>query len=185
MTTDHTHPLPHREASAVHSTLLIVGAAILTALAAQVRIPLPFTPVPFTLQTLVVLLTGALLGWRRGALAEGLYLLWGGFGAPLFAGGALGFATIAGPTGGYLIGFIAAAGLAGWLITPGSTLPRIVLSLGLAAATVLLLGSAWLYFFVGRSFEAAFVAGVLPFIPAEFVKVVIATSIIRRFGSRV
>jgi biotin transport system substrate-specific component len=105
-------------------SLLGDAAAVLAlswaiALCARVSIPLPFTPVPLTGSTLGVLLAGALLGPRRGAAAAGLYLMQGGIGLPFFAGGAAGWACLAGPTGGYLIGFIPGAWLAGLLAGRG------------------------------------------------------------------
>src|SRR5258708_18037129 len=86
--------------------LLIIGFSIFTALCAHVSIPLPFTPVPITLQTLAVLLSGAALGSKRGALSMLLYMGLGSAHLPVFAGGASGFPIA---TGGYLIGFVIAA----------------------------------------------------------------------------
>ena len=95
----------------VRDTLLIVGGSLCVAGMAQVRIPLPFTPIPITGQTFAVLLVGVALGSRRGAASLALYLLMGLAGLPFFAGGASGMAYVLGPTGGYLVGFIAAAAL--------------------------------------------------------------------------
>jgi biotin transport system substrate-specific component len=94
---------------------LIVGASLLVALMAQVSVPLPFSPVPITGQTFAVLLVGAALGAKRGSASLLLYLLEGAAGLPVFAGGGAGPATFLGPTGGYLIGFVAAAWLVGAL----------------------------------------------------------------------
>ncbi len=82
-------------------------------------IQLPFSPVPITGQTMAVLLVGALLGSRRGALAVLAYIAEGLAGLPVFAGGAAGLARLFGPTGGYLVGFVAAAFLVGWLAERG------------------------------------------------------------------
>src|SRR5947209_7735133 len=92
---------------------LVVGFSLLTALSAQVAIPLLWTPVPITLQTFAVLLTGALLGSRLGALAMIAYLIEGASGLPFFALGHFGLATLLGPSGGYLIAFPAAAFITG------------------------------------------------------------------------
>jgi len=96
--------------------LAVLAGAGFVALLAQVALPLPFTPVPVTLQTLGVLLVGAALGSRLGAQALGLYLAAGAAGLPVFAGGGAGLAWLLGPTGGYLLGFLAAAWLAGALV---------------------------------------------------------------------
>ena len=99
----------------LYNTVLVMGASILVALSAQIAIPLPFTPVPVTAQTLAVLLIGAVLGSARGALAILTYLAEGAVGLPVFAGGKAGLAWLAGPTGGYLLGFVLAAFVTGFL----------------------------------------------------------------------
>ena len=98
--------------------ILVVGFSLFIALLAQVSIPL-LGGVPLTLQTLAVLLTGMALGSRLGAMAVGAYLLEGSLGLPFFAGGASGLGQVLGPTGGYLIGFVLAAFVAGWLAERG------------------------------------------------------------------
>ena len=93
---------------------LVLGASLLIALAAQVAIPLPFSPVPVTGQTYAVLVVGAALGSRLGALSVALYVAEGVLGLPVFApGGAPGIARLLGPTGGYLVGFVGAAFVVG------------------------------------------------------------------------
>ncbi|WP_456446596.1 biotin transporter BioY [Deinococcota bacterium DY0809b] len=129
--------------SATRSKLLaVLAGAGFVALLAQVALPLPFTPVPVTLQTLGVLLVGAALGSRLGAQALGLYLAAGAAGLPVFAGGGAGAAWLLGPTGGYLLGFIAAAWLAGALVERFAADRR-----PLAAFLALLLASAAIYAF--------------------------------------
>src|ERR687893_2110175 len=108
--------LPRRR-SLVFDAVLVVAFSAFVALMAQVAIPL--WPVPLTLQTLAVLLTGAALGSRRGTLALLVYLAEGAVGLPVFAGGASGVAYMLGPTFGYLVGFVLAAGLVGWLAERG------------------------------------------------------------------
>src|SRR5512132_4009477 len=105
--------LPRRRAAL--GLLPAVGASLAIALAAQVAVPLPFTPVPLTLQTLAVLLASAALGMRRGALAVALYLAEGLAGLPVFASFSSGPAPFLGPTGGYLVGFLPAAAIVGAL----------------------------------------------------------------------
>jgi len=157
----------------------IVGFAILTAIAAQIRIPLPFTPVPITMQTLVVTLAGALIGWKKGALSQLLYVVWGAFGAPLFAGGAFGLAVLAGPTGGYLYGFIAGAMLSG-LLTP--TKPSYLMAWGtqfIASLPILFFGWLHLTLFVGNDPANAFALGVAPFILGDLMKVTISAGLVK------
>ena len=99
--------------------LLVTAVTLFVAALSQVRIPLPFTPVPLTGQTFAVLLVGAALGAKRGLGALSLYLVLGAFGLPFFAGGASGLAYMTGPTLGYLVGFAAAAALTGFLAERG------------------------------------------------------------------
>lgn len=108
-----------RSAGMTRDLLLVTLFSLVTALSAQVAVPLPFSPVPLTGQTFGVLLTGALLGPRLGALAMVLYLIEGGVGLPFFAGGTFGAARLVGPTGGYLVAFPLAAAFTGWLATRG------------------------------------------------------------------
>lgn len=98
-----------REAAPAAKLLLALGGAALIGVAAQVRLPLPGTPVPVTGQTLAVLLVGVLLGRTWGGVSAGLYLALGAAGLPWFAGFKAGLAGLTGPTGGYLAGFVLAA----------------------------------------------------------------------------
>ncbi len=100
-------------AGVLSNALLILGASALTALGAQIAIPVPWSPVPITGQTFAVLLSGAVLGARRAFLAQALYLAQGSIGLPVFAAGSAGLAALAGPTGGYLVAFPFAAALTG------------------------------------------------------------------------
>ncbi len=142
----------------------VVGCAALTAAAAQWRLPLPFTPVPLTMQTAVVLLAGATLGPAAGAGSQALYLLAGALGLPLFTTGA-----VFGPTAGYLLAFLPAAALVGlarrrwgWWGMVG----------GMAAGSLLILGlgSLGLHFMTGLGLGKAFAVGALPFLPGDAVK---------------
>ncbi|GBE30676.1 MAG TPA: biotin transporter BioY [Bacteroidetes bacterium] len=162
------------------SLALILAFTALTSLGALVRIPLPMTPVPITLQTLMVLLAGAMLGSKRGLASQFLYVVWGVSGLPLFAGAAAGFAIIAGPTGGYLIGFIVAAFIVGQLIDRADTLLKQVGVFSLGTAAILLIG--WIQLsvlFAGGNFAHGLTLGVLPFLPGAVLKIAAATSIWR------
>ncbi|MCS7056351.1 MAG: biotin transporter BioY [Thermoflexales bacterium] len=151
---------------------LIVAGSWLVALMSQLSIPLQ--PVPITGQTFGVLLVGAALGWRRGALALLLYLLQGIAGLPFFAGGTAGIARLFGPTGGYLIGFVFAAALTGWLSERGwdRRLPSTLLAMALGNAVIYLFGLPWLARTVG--WEQAIALGLLPFIPGDILKALLA-----------
>jgi biotin transport system substrate-specific component len=155
---------------------LIVGASLLVALMAQVSIPLPFSPVPITGQTFAVLLVGAALGARRGAASLLLYLLEGAVGLPIFAGGMAGPAVFLGPTGGYLVGFVAAAWLVGALAGRGldRRLPLSLLAFLAGEIAIFLCGAAVLTFHVGPA--NALPLGVIPFIPGELIKIALAAA---------
>jgi len=162
-------------AGLLRNALLIVGASVLTALAAQIAIPVPWSPVPLTGQTFAVLLSGAVLGARRAFLAQALYLIEGAAGLPVFAGGAAGLATLAGPTGGYLAAFPLAAALVGALAERGwdRHFAPMLAAMLLGSAVIFALGLAQLSRFVpGQQLLAA---GLLPFVPGDLVKSVLAS----------
>jgi biotin transport system substrate-specific component len=170
--------------------------AALTAAAAQVSMPLPFTPVPFTLQPMVVLLGGAVLGSRLGMSAQVLYLLAGIAGLPVFAASALlpqGALRLLGPTGGYLISYPFAAFAAGWLAERGFDRRYLtsVIAMACGLALVFACGVTWLAFVarpVAVGFDAALRTGLYPFIPADIFKVFVAAAVMpavwRLMGSR-
>lgn len=153
---------------------LIAGFALFTGLAAQVRIPLPFTPVPVTLQVLAVILAGLLLGPVDGFLSQLAYLGLIAAGAPLAAGWIAGPTAFVGPTAGYLISFPAAAAVVGWLAGDGSTRGRSILA-GLAGVAVIYLaGATWLALTLDLPAAGAFQLGVAPFILADVAKAILA-----------
>jgi len=165
---------------ATASMALIVGFTLLTGLCAAVRIPLPFTPVPITLQTLAVLLAGATIGSVRGAMSQLLYILWGITGLPLFAGGAAGLAVLAGPTGGYLAGFVLAAALTGRLIRFAENVWTTAVVF--LIATGLILAAGWIHIGIvltGGDMHRAFILGVLPFLPGAAIKITAAAILYR------
>jgi biotin transport system substrate-specific component len=154
----------------------IVLFAAFTALTARVTFPLPFTPVPITLQVMAVLLSGLVLGPRAGAASQLVYLAMIAAGLPLDAKG-LGLAVLTGPTAGYLIGFVPAAFLTGWL---AEKLPATRLSHFLAAlagvAVIYVAGVAWLAPAVG-SLRTAWMLGVAPFILIDLGKALVAAAV--------
>ncbi len=154
--------------------LLVIAGSLCVAGMAQIRIPLPFTPVPITGQTFAVLVVGASLGSRRGAASLALYLLLGVFGLPFFAGGMGGLYTLLGPTGGYLIGFVIAAWLVGLLAAHGldRRIPSALLAFLAGEMVIYLFGVAWLSLHLG--IWQAIIAGILPFLIGDAIKLVAA-----------
>lgn len=143
----------------------IAGGALATALAAHVRIPLPFTPVPVTLQTMVVLLCGATLGAAGGALSQALYLALGAAGVATFAGG-----TLTGITGGYLLGFVVAAALVGAVARRTDNVFAVGVAMLAGSLLILGLGSAWLAHVNGLTAGQALTAGLVPFLAGDLLK---------------
>jgi biotin transport system substrate-specific component len=158
--------------------LTTAGFSLLIGLAAQVAVPLPFTPVPLTVQTLAVLATGALLGRTRGLLAVALYVAEGCAGLPVFSGGRAGIAHLLGPTGGYLAGFLAAAWLAGMFAENGWDRRWITAfaALVIADAAVFVPGVLWLGAFTGYS--RVLILGALPFAAADLVKAALCAALL-------
>ena len=159
------------EAGLGYQLLLIVAGSLLVALSAQIEIPM--WPVPVTLQTLAVLLVGGVLGSRLGALALLTYLFEGAIGLPVFAGGAS-LTAFAGPTTGYLIGFVAAAFVVGWFCERGwdRKVGTAVIVMLLGTATIYLFGLPWLAQFTGWS--KVLQLGLIPFIPGDILKAIVA-----------
>jgi biotin transport system substrate-specific component len=158
--------------------LLVLGASALIAVAAQVAIPLPFTPVPLTLQPLAVILVGVALGSTRGAAAAALYLLEGFSGLPVFAQGHGGPMWLRGATAGYLFSYPFAAWVAGFVSERGwgSSIVRATTGMLLALGVIYLGGWSWLAALTGPS--AAFTAGVAPFVLADIVKVALGAALL-------
>jgi len=161
--------------AAFYDAVIVIGGSLLVGLSAQVRVYLPFGLVPVTGQTFAVLVLGALLGSRRGALSMLFYLLEGVSGLPVFAAG-LGFSTILGPTGGYLVGFVPAAYLVGRLAEMGWDRRFITAVAAMIAGDIILLlfGFAWLVTLT--NVRTAFLTGLCPFIVGDILKVMLAAS---------
>jgi biotin transport system substrate-specific component len=164
--------------SVVTNVLLVVAGSAIIAIAAQIAINVPFSPVPLTMQPIAVLLVGVVLGSKRGAAAATLYLLEGMSGMPVFAQLHGGAAWLVGPTAGYLWSYPFAAFVAGWFSEKnwGSTLVRAVAGMLVALAVIYLGGWSWLAVLTGA--RNAFVAGVAPFVIADIVKVAIAAMLL-------
>jgi biotin transport system substrate-specific component len=177
-----------RQVAAFEGTLLRIGAVVLvaalTALAAQISVPLPFTPVPFTLQPMVVLLGGAALGARMGASSQALYLLLGLAGLPVFAASPVlpqGAARLLGPTAGFLLSYPLAAFVAGWLAERRfdrqylTSLAAMTAGLGVVFAG----GLSWLaYGPSALGWSAAVATALTPFLLADLVKLCLAAGVL-------
>lgn len=159
---------------------LFVAAGIL-ALSLASRVEIPMAPVPLTLQSLVVVLIGALGGWRLALVAIGAWLAAGALGLPVLAGGASGLDRFTGPTAGYLFAFPLAGALVGWLVARGwdRTIWRLLGAMLLGHAVCLGLGTGWLATSMGL--ERALGAGLWPFLPGALVKSAAAALIVRAF----
>lgn len=158
--------------------IVVLGTLLLTASA---KIHVPFWPVPMTMQTFVVLFLGAALGPRLGALTVLLYLVEGAVGLPVFSGTperGIGLAYMAGPTGGYLIGFVAAAYVVGWLAERGwgRSVPRLFAAMLLGHVALFAFGIAWLTQLIG--FEKAWLLGVAPFYAATLFKTALGACVV-------
>jgi biotin transport system substrate-specific component len=164
---------PRQQRSWLLDVVLVVLFSAFVALTAQAEIPL--WPVPLTLQTLGVLFTGAVLGSRRGALALLLYLTEGALGLPVFAGGASGVGYMLGPTGGYLVGFVVAAGVVGWLAQRGWDRRLVWAAVAMVIGNVIIYvcGVAWLAVFLGDLW-GALVKGMLLFVVGDLIKIAVA-----------
>ena len=149
--------------------LVIAGTALLT-VSAKINLPLPY--VPMTLQTLVVLITGAAYGWRLGSVTLIAYLAFGAVGVPVFAGPAGGLAPFAGPTAGDLYGFVVAGCVAGLLSERGWDRSVLLLFVAMAIGHLLILaaGFGWLAFGMKLGVEKAWLVGIKPFIAAALIK---------------
>jgi biotin transport system substrate-specific component len=161
-----------------YEALLVLAGSGLIALSSWIAVPLPFSPVPVTGQTFAVLLVGSALGARRGAASALAYLAEGCSGLPVFAGGAAGPHVMAGPTGGYLAGFVLGAWLCGALAERGwdrRPIPTIA-SMALGNALILAPGLLWLARFVGWSRVLAL--GLFPFLPGDLVKIALAAVVL-------
>lgn len=161
---------------------IIVGASLFVALCARVSVPLPFTPVPLTLQNFAVILVGLLLGSRRGFAALALYLAEGVSGLPVFSPtGPGGIAQLMGPTGGYLMAYPFVAALAGWIYECRTrTFIRAAIAGLLADALLFLSGVSWLALYL-HSTLTAIKYGLYWFVFAEVIKVLMAAGIVDRW----
>ena len=155
----------------------MVLTALMTAvlcIAGPLVIPLPFSPVPLSLQPLPVYFTLYILGRKQGTATCVLYLLIGLIGLPVMSGYSGGPGKLFSPTGGYLFGYIFLSLISGWFIENSSRFSIQILGLILGTAACYGLGTGWLAFQAGMGFRAALMAGVIPFIPGDLAKIILA-----------
>ena len=173
-----TIPAVLEQHSVAKQILLVVSASIFIALAAQIAVPIPLTPVPLTLSPLAVLIVGITLGSRRGAAAAILYLLEGLSGLPVGAQGHGGPLWLIGPTAGYLYAYPFAAFIAGWFSERGwgNSIPRAFAAMLVALAVIYIGGWSWLSILAGP--RAALTLGIVPFVIADLVKIAIGAALL-------
>ncbi|HTG46132.1 MAG TPA: biotin transporter BioY [Actinomycetota bacterium] len=192
MTTLALRLAPPRSRSAARAwfqVACVVGGSLLIAGLAQLSVPLPFTPVPITGQTLGVLLVGAALGPGLGVASVGLYLLEGAVGLPFFAAGASGAEVLrlASVTGGYLWGFVLAAALVGWLSRHGwdRSIRTSISAMLLGSIVIYAIGVPWLYQALPatiagepKSLQTALELGLYPFVVGDVIKLFVAAALV-------
>jgi len=171
--------------AAIYDLALVIGGSLLIALSAQVAFRLPFSPVPITGQTFAVLLIGALFGSRRGCLSVLLYVIEGAVGLPVFSLGRSGIPILLGETGGYIVGFIAAAYVTGLLAERGwdRRIKTAILAMALGNIVIYTFGVLWLFclrfiFRVPIGNGSLFLVGVYPFIAGDILKIILAAMIL-------
>lgn len=168
--------------------LKVIGVGIfvfLTAIGAYIRVPLFFTPVPLTMQTLFVVLSGALLKWKYGSISQGLYVILGIAGLPIFAGGASGIGVIFGPTGGYLISFIIASFILGVILERNKySLLGLIIIFTSVMLFILTFGSLWIMIFMRVNMVQAFILGFAPFLIGGILKSLLAATVYDKLKHR-
>ncbi len=155
------------------STFAVIGGSIFIGLMSQLAVVLPFSPVPVTGQTFAILLLAITMGFRKSTLAVLTFLAQGLCGLPVFANGASGPLYFAGPTGGYLIGFLLASAVVGFMADKNYSKTYLGAFLSMIAGSLIiyLCGFSWLSVFLGA--EKAFTAGILPFIAGDLIKIML------------
>lgn len=155
--------------------VIALSGSLLLALLARLSIPVPFSPVPITGQTFGILFLGAVLGSRIGILSVIMYIFEGSIGLPVFAGGTMGFMYLLGPTGGYLIGFLPAVYLVGYLSERGwiNSFTSAFLTMIIGTSVIFIFGISWLS--VTAGFGTALLIGLYPYIPGAAIKIILAT----------
>lgn len=166
--------------SIARNGVLVLGLTALTVASAYATIPLPFTPVPLTLQTFAVLVGAAALGAERAVLAQVLYIALAVAGFPVLAGGAGGREEVMGATGGYLLGFVVASYVVGRISAAGASTKTSTTALAYVAGSLVIytLGAPWLAYVTGNTLTWAIANGVVPFLIGDAIKAVAAGAVL-------
>lgn len=155
--------------------------AALTAVCSMISVPLPFTPVPINLATLSVFLAGGLLGSRDGAVSQAVYVILGAAGVPVFHSFTGGLGILTGPTGGYIVGYVAAAWLTGFCIERlGHRVHKYAVSMAIGMAVCYALGTLWFIYITSTGPGAAMMMCVVPFLPGDALKILAASILVSR-----
>ena len=163
--------------------LLSALFAAVTAVCSFISIPLPFTPIPVNLATLAVFLAGGLLGSKYGTISQTVYLILGAIGAPIFHNFAGGIGILAGPTGGYIIGYITAAFLTGFVIQLSGkkdSVLTLILAMIVGLLSCYLLGTIWFMVSSGTGLFPSLAACVIPFLPGDALKIIAGCILIKK-----
>jgi len=155
--------------------------AALTAILSQISIPLPFTPVPINLATVSVCLGAGLLGSKLGAISQVVYVIIGAIGVPVFANFSGGLGIVAGPTGGYIIGYIVATILIGVIIKRlGENLNAYIIAMSIGILGCYTIGTAWFMYITKTGLFEALIMCVVPFLIGDMLKVVLSAFLVKR-----
>jgi biotin transport system substrate-specific component len=155
--------------------------AALTAVCSMISIPLPFTPVPINLATLSVFLAGGLLGSKGGAVSQGVYVVLGAAGLPVFHSFTGGLGILTGPTGGYIIGYVAAAWLTGFIIEKlGHSFIKNAAGMIAGLAVCYALGTAWFMYITSTGLAAALMMCAVPFLFGDALKILAGSFLVTR-----
>jgi len=166
-----------KKQSTADLTLIGLMTAI-TCILGPLSIIIPISPVPISFTNLAIFFSAIILGWKKGTVSFLVYLLIGFAGVPVFSSFTAGPGKLLGPTGGYLIGFIFLAIIAGFFVDKfPDKIYMYVLGMALGMVVTYILGSAWLAYQAHMSFQASLFAGVIPYIPGDIIKIIIATVI--------
>ncbi|MGD8744321.1 MAG: biotin transporter BioY [Candidatus Woesebacteria bacterium] len=167
-----------KKQAVIYDIALVIGASLLIGLCAKIKFLLPFSPIPITGQTFAVLMIGALLGAKRGSLAVLAYIIEGVSGLPIFAFGG-GPGILFGPTGGYLVGFIAAAYITGTLAEHGwdRRFGTTILAMVLGSMAMYIFALSWLCCLIGIN-RTVLITGLYPFIVGDLLKIALATAVL-------
>lgn len=163
--------------------LLCAIFATITGVTSGIIIPLPFTPIPMTLATLAVMLTGGLLGSKYGSISMIVYVLLGAFGAPVFSGYTGGFGKLIGPTGGYILGYILTAFIIGIIIekiNKKNSFYINIIAMGIGISTCYILGTLWFMISTNTPLWASLVSCVFPFLIGDVLKIVAGAMLIKK-----